>query len=449
MDNILINLDDGINLTPTTLPSVNEQPTILMPSEVNNIPGPAGPPGKDGKDGQAATITVGSTTTGNPGTNASVINSGSSSAAILDFVIPRGATGANGEAATISVGTTTTGAPGSNAIVINSGDEQDAVLEFTIPTGAAGPAATVTVGSVQTVAPEYPATVTNSGTSSAAVLDFEIPQGIAGTPGQDGQDGQAATVTVGSTTTGNPGTNASVTNSGTSSAAILDFTIPRGADGVDGQDGSDGAPGQAATITVGSTTTGNPGTNASVTNSGTTSAAVLDFTIPRGADGTNGQDGQAATVTVGSTTTGAAGTNASVTNSGTSSAAVLNFTIPRGADGQDITITQTHTTPSTSEDYYAWKFSDGKMICYGTRTATVNITQTYEGSYFASFGTTSFAETFTDTPAVTVTLVNNSSLLSENITSITSTGFGLYVWKSQSKSSVSVKLNYVAYGHWK
>ena len=285
MDNILINLDDGINLTPTTLPSVNEQPTILMPSEVNNIPGPAGPPGKDGKDGQAATITVGSTTTGNPGTNASVINSGSSSAAILDFVIPRGATGANGEAATISVGTTTTGAPGSNASVINSGDEQDAVLEFTIPTGAAGPAATVTVGSVQTVAPEYPATVTNSGTSSAAVLDFEIPQGIAGTPGQDGQDGQAATVTVGSTTTGNPGTNASVTNSGTSSAAILDFTIPRGADGVDGQDGSDGAPGQAATITVGSTTTLPAGSSATVTNSGTTSAAVLDFGIPQGQPG--------------------------------------------------------------------------------------------------------------------------------------------------------------------
>ena len=401
MDNILINLDDGINLTPTPLPSVNEQPTILMPSEVNNIPGPAGPPGKDGQDGQAATITVGSTTTGNPGTNASVINSGSSSAAILDFVIPRGATGANGEAATISVGTTTTGAPGSNASVINSGDEQDAVLEFTIPTGAAGPAATVTVGSVQTVAPEYPATVTNSGTTSAAVLDFEIPQGIAGTPGQDGQDGQAATVTVGSTTTGNPGTNASVTNSGTSSAAILDFTIPRGADGVDGQDGSDGAPGQAATITVGSTTTGNAGTNASVTNSGTTSAAVLDFVIPR------------------------------------------------GADGQDITITQTHTTPSTSESYYAWKFSDGKMICYGTRTATINLTSQYEGSYYSNLNGTSFAETFTDTPIILLSLLNNNSLLSIQLTGQTSSAFNTYVWKTQSKSNVSVQLKYVAYGHWK
>ena len=44
-------------------------------------------------------------------------------------------------------------------------------------------------------------------------------------------------------------------------------------------------------VTVGTTTTGNAGTNASVTNSGTATNPVLDFTIPRGADGANGQDG--------------------------------------------------------------------------------------------------------------------------------------------------------------
>jgi hypothetical protein len=33
-------------------------------------------------------------------------------------------------------------------------------------------------------------------------------------------------------------------------------------------------------------TTGSPGTAASVINSGTSSNVVLDFTIPRGADGT-------------------------------------------------------------------------------------------------------------------------------------------------------------------
>jgi hypothetical protein len=42
------------------------------------------------------------------------------------------------------------------------------------------------------------------------------------------------------------------------------------------------AAGSDATITIGTTTTGAPGTNADVTNSGTPGAAVLDFTIPAG-----------------------------------------------------------------------------------------------------------------------------------------------------------------------
>lgn len=64
-----------------------------------------------------------------------------------------------------------------------------------------------------------------------------------GTDGTDGRDGAAASVAVGTTTTGNPGTNASVTNSGTSSAAVLNFTIPRGAKGDKGDKGDTGATG--------------------------------------------------------------------------------------------------------------------------------------------------------------------------------------------------------------
>lgn len=46
--------------------------------------------------------------------------------------------------------------------------------------------------------------------------------------GTDGDDGAAATVAVGTVTTGVGGSAADVTNSGTSSAAVLDFTIPAG-----------------------------------------------------------------------------------------------------------------------------------------------------------------------------------------------------------------------------
>ena len=47
----------------------------------------------------------------------------------------------------------------------------------------------------------------------------------------------------------------------------------------------DGTPGAAATIAVGTSTTGIPGTNAIVSNSGSSAAAVFDFTIPRGDSG--------------------------------------------------------------------------------------------------------------------------------------------------------------------
>ena len=52
-----------------------------------------------------------------------------------------------------------------------------------------------------------------------------------------------------------------------------------------------GVDGAAATIGDPNITTGLAGTDASVTNSGTSSAAVFDFVIPRGDAGTNGNDG--------------------------------------------------------------------------------------------------------------------------------------------------------------
>ena len=99
--------------------------------------------------------------------------------------------------------------------------------------------------------------------------------------------GVVPSTTVGTTTTGAAGSSASVTNSGTSLDAVLNFTIPRG------DTGATGATGTAATIAVGTTTTTNPGTSATVTNSGTSAAAVFNFGIPKGAGiitgGTAGQ----------------------------------------------------------------------------------------------------------------------------------------------------------------
>jgi hypothetical protein len=132
------------------------------------------------------------------------------------------------------------------------------------------------------------------------------------------------TITVGTTTTGSPGTPASVTNSGTSTDLILDFTIPAGSTGATGSSGSGsgatgatGASGTAATVDVGTTTTGAPGSSASVTNSGSTSAAVFNFTIPRGDVGATGASGSVG-ATGASGSPGASGSNGAVGATGPS-----------------------------------------------------------------------------------------------------------------------------------
>ena len=78
---------------------------------------------------------------------------------------------------------------------------------------------------------------------------FEL-RGPQGEQGIRGIQGEAATVRVGSVTTGAPGSTASVTNSGTSYTATLDFTLPRGDRGETGPQGTvgpagpEGQPGQ-------------------------------------------------------------------------------------------------------------------------------------------------------------------------------------------------------------
>ena len=58
-----------------------------------------------------------------------------------------------------------------------------------------------------------------------------------------------------------------------------------GATGGTGATGATGATGSAATVAVGTVTTGAAGSSAIITNSGTSGAAVFDFTIPRGDTG--------------------------------------------------------------------------------------------------------------------------------------------------------------------
>ena len=91
------------------------------------IQGPPGPPGEEGLNGLAATIVVANTFTGDAGTDASVVNTGTDSQAILQFTIPRGEQGPPGADGNGAVNTVT----GTDPIVV-TGAGADPVITFDI-----------------------------------------------------------------------------------------------------------------------------------------------------------------------------------------------------------------------------------------------------------------------------------------------------------------------------
>lgn len=186
----------GLIQNKVTVSQPNSHVVVKNAGGLRGLTGETGPQGPQGVPGEAATVTAGTTTTLPAGSDATVQNVGSTSAAIFNFGIPKGDkgdTGETGTAATISVGTTTTLEPGEDAIV------------------------------------------TNSGTSSAAVFDFGIPKGAKGDTGsqgpagQDGADGFSPTATV--TKTGDTATITITDKDGTTTAQISDGSTPTVNDG--------------------------------------------------------------------------------------------------------------------------------------------------------------------------------------------------------------------------
>lgn len=143
----------------------------------------------------------------------------------------------------------------------DKGDKGD--TGATGPQGPQGNAATVSVGSTTTLPVGYDATVTNTGSIYNAVLDFGIPQGPQGPQGAKGDKGDTgakgdtgprgpqgekgtnATVSIGTTSTLAPGSQATVYNSGSDSNAVLNFGIPKGEKGDTGATGPQGPTGPA------------------------------------------------------------------------------------------------------------------------------------------------------------------------------------------------------------
>lgn len=104
--------------------------------------------------------------------------------------------------------------------------------------------------------------------------------------------------------------------------AVSEYSVTRKDVGIAGPVGQPGPPG----VTSASAETLPAGSRASATLSG----QRLVVGVPKGDKGDKGDRGEAATIEVGAVTTLAPGRPATVTNTGTPSAAVLDFGIPRG-----------------------------------------------------------------------------------------------------------------------
>lgn len=152
-----------------------------------------------------------------------------------------------------------------------------------------------TTGAIWEVANVEAETVT---VGAASVGTLKGPQGDKGEPGEKGEDGTGVNIKGSVETssalppTGEEGDAYVVQETGnlwiwdTDSSAFIDTGAQ--IKGPKGDTGAKGDPGDAATVTVGSVTTGEPGTNATVVNVGNENAAQLNFTIPRGAQGPAG-----------------------------------------------------------------------------------------------------------------------------------------------------------------
>ena len=107
---------------------------------LQGVPGPQGPTGPQGASGPTGPQGLPGVT-GATGPQGEIGPTGPQGLpGVTGATGPQGPTGPTGPAATVAVGTVTTGDPGTQAAVTNTGTANDAVLAFTIPQGATGPA---------------------------------------------------------------------------------------------------------------------------------------------------------------------------------------------------------------------------------------------------------------------------------------------------------------------
>jgi len=230
--------------------------------------------GQKGDPGNAATVTVGETVTLEPGSDALVENTGNENEAVLKFSIPKGEKGDKGDKGDTGEGVNIKGELLSESELPEEGQPGDAY---------------VIDGNLYVYVGEGGSVVSNPKWSNVGNIKGPQgetgPQGDPGPQGEPGADGAAATIEIGTVSSSEPGTEPTITNSGDSTNAVFNFTIPKGEKGDQGIQGEKGEPGESYTLptasadTLGGIKVGagleiNPGTGVLSATGGGTADAV-------------------------------------------------------------------------------------------------------------------------------------------------------------------------------
>ncbi len=238
-------------------------------------------------DAVGQTVAVGAVTTGAPGSQAVVTNSGTGTSPILNFTIPAGATGPAGPAGPVglspalSAGTATMLPAGSVPTIGLSTNGNAYAINVGVPAGTPGVSPTINFSSVTTASPGSPAAVLDTVSGSTHNISLTLPAGAPGSIGAPGPAGVSPTLTFAPVITANPDTPASVVDTLNGSTHTIALTIPAGANGAPGAAGAQGAAGAPGNTTAAAFAT----PYAPATRSETARAADIVNVVDYGATG--------------------------------------------------------------------------------------------------------------------------------------------------------------------